>query len=570
MRIVAILLFLCWFHTPAAAESRSERFCTLSSPVTATIKFALENRDDFECSDRGTAQPGPRVWTKFAFDDSGLPAGLLEVQGDNNGLSTMAIFSVLDDGTIYSHHYSAQQVRDFWRPKGLYGLPVPQSDNISVRNRIRTVYLAIDNPSPLSSVSMLKLRSSAEWDELMLPISVIFALLCGMTVMPLFYNLFFYGALRYRFMLWQSVTVIGIVAYTVGSSGLIFVAFPSFTLFGKMMLNYWSLAISVAASGFFLISFLEQGTVSKSVSRLIIAASLLPLAMLAAIISFDLGRNMTGRHFYHAAFLPYALIIIFTMFHAARRGSRAIWFQIAAWAPILILTLDRVARGMDLYVGITALDYGLYFALVIESIILAFGVAQRILHLRLTHETALRKQVELRILAETDGLTMIGNRRAFEAAFAENITNRTADHLAIIDIDYFKRINDEYGHEIGDDVLRTVGQQLRISGHIAARIGGEEFALLIQSGGADISVTDQMIHICERLIKTISIEIPTLRQQVTFSVGMAPIIAGQDLKTVMAIADRRLYFAKNNGRNQVISFDVKIDPPKIGRRQQRG
>lgn len=483
----------------------------------------------------------------------------MEVQGDNNGLSSMALHSVLTDGTIKSVYFSKQQVIDSWRPKGHYGLPIPGSEDATTRSQIKTVYASLDNPRVASSITLVQLSSKKKWDDLKLPLSAMFALLCGMVIMPFFYNAFFYGALRHSFMLWHSVMIMATVVYTFSSSGLIFLVFPETSLTTKFLLNYWTLAIGMAASGFFLDRFLEPGKIAGWLRSILLISAVLPVFATAFIFQTIEGYDANIRNYYHASFLPYLAVVLFTMAHALRRGSKAIWFQIAAWTPIIVLSFDRIARGMDFYVGVPEFDYGLYFALVLETIILAFGVADRIMQLRRKHENTLRKQVELTLLAETDGLTAIGNRRAFEKTFKINRNDRRYSHMAILDIDYFKRVNDLYGHEVGDDVLRIVGKELAKTRHFSARIGGEEFALLMTFNGRDNRKENpaaELTEICETLIKAVHHQMPTIKQPVTFSAGVAAIPKRTSLRAVMSVADKRLYNAKNNGRNQVVSFDL--------------
>ncbi|MEP2103888.1 MAG: diguanylate cyclase [Parasphingorhabdus sp.] len=542
----------------------SDALCTFSSGLDSSISETLKQADKFNCSDNKYSVQGPKVWIKIPFKADTLPPGTIEVQGDNNGLTAMSVHSVLEDGSIRSANYSEKAVREHWRPKGQYGLPVPGSDNAQLRNDIKTVYVSIDHPRVVSSISISQLASKKVWDDRKLPLSVMFAILCGMAVMPLIYNAFFYSALRYNFMLWHSVMAAATTIYTFSSSGLIFIAFPETTLTTKFLLNYWTLAFGIAASGFFLIGFLERGKISWRLQAVILVTALFPVAATAIILHGNEGYNMYARNQYHASFLPYFFVIIYTMVHAIRRGSRAIWFQVAAWSPIIFFGLDRIARGMDIYIGIPALDYGLYFTLVIETIILAFGVANRILQLRRHHEDSMRKQVELTLLADTDGLTAIGNRRAFERAFHDKSPEYRFDHLAILDIDFFKHVNDEYGHETGDDVLRAVGKELANTRHFVARIGGEEFALLMKTknrANRGSSSAVELSEICQRLIKAVHSDVPQIKRAVTFSVGVTSIGKRASLRSVMAVADKRLYDAKNNGRNQIVSFDIS-DLPK--------
>ena len=543
----------------------SDRLCTQSSAMNVSVTALLKSGKTFDCSADKYAVKGPRVWVRFPFLADTLPDGIVEVQGDNNGLSSMQVHAELDDGGILSSDFSAQEVAQHWRSKGSYGLPVPGTDKPELRKRIRTVYLAIDHPKVVSSISLIQLASKQKWDDLTLPLSIMFAALCGMAIMPLIYNAFFYAALRYNFMLWHSVMIAATVCYTFSSSGLIFLFFPEISLITKMLLNYSSLAIGVGAGGFFLLRFVEPGKIAPWLQALITATALLPVIVTASVMRIDGGYSMDARNYYHASFLPVFFVVLYAMGHALRRGSRAIWFQIAGWTPIILFSLDRVARGMDLYIGWPILDYGLYFMLVLETVILALGVANRILRLRQRHEHTLRQQAELTVLADTDGLTMLHNRRSFEREFERNRQEWRYSHLAIIDIDFFKRVNDRYGHEIGDTVLQVVGRTLNATPHFAARIGGEEFTLLMHNDSRQKRKNypaNTLAEICQMLIRAIDDEVPEIREPVTFSVGLASIGRRASLRSVMATADRRLYDAKNNGRNQIVWVDISTRKPE--------
>ncbi len=543
----------------------SDRLCTQSSAMNVSVTALLKSGKTFDCSADKYAVKGPRVWVRFPFLADTLPDGIVEVQGDNNGLSSMQVHAELDDGGILSSDFSAQEVAQHWRSKGSYGLPVPGTDKPELRKRIRTVYLAIDHPKVVSSISLIQLASKQKWDDLTLPLSIMFAALCGMAIMPLIYNAFFYAALRYNFMLWHSVMIAATVCYTFSSSGLIFLFFPEISLITKMLLNYSSLAIGVGAGGFFLLRFVEPGKIAPWLQALITATALLPVIVTASVMRIDGGYSMDARNYYHASFLPVFFVVLYAMGHALRRGSRAIWFQIAGWTPIILFSLDRVARGMDLYIGWPILDYGLYFMLVLETVILALGVANRILRLRQRHEHTLRQQAELTVLADTDGLTMLHNRRSFEREFERNRHEWRYSHLAIIDIDFFKRVNDRYGHEIGDTVLQVVGRTLNATPHFAARIGGEEFTLLMHNDSRQKRKNypaNTLAEICQMLIQAIDDEVPEIREPVTFSVGLASIGRRASLRSVMATADRRLYDAKNNGRNQIVWVDISTRKPE--------
>jgi diguanylate cyclase len=163
--------------------------------------------------------------------------------------------------------------------------------------------------------------------------------------------------------------------------------------------------------------------------------------------------------------------------------------------------------------------------------------------------------------ALTDALTGVGNRHAFERALAAAAAAAREAHdplsLIMLDLDLFKRINDTYGHQIGDLVLKLLGQMLirSIKGRdTAARYGGEEFAVILPDTAlADaISVAEQVrLAVANKKIvrKGSGEEIGP----VTLSLGVAMYRPREPLADFVARADAALYAAKQRGRNQVVS-----------------
>ena len=155
--------------------------------------------------------------------------------------------------------------------------------------------------------------------------------------------------------------------------------------------------------------------------------------------------------------------------------------------------------------------------------------------------------------ARRDPLTQLPNRRAFEERLAEIEQAGAALSLAICDIDRFKRINDQYGHSVGDRVIRMVADTLKAgcAGNMVARIGGEEFVVLFEGLG-----TPEAAQILDDTRELLAARNFRLREsdapvgQITFSAGIADGVkkhSGNALKR----ADLLLYEAKNGGRNQV-------------------
>jgi len=173
-------------------------------------------------------------------------------------------------------------------------------------------------------------------------------------------------------------------------------------------------------------------------------------------------------------------------------------------------------------------------------------------------------------LSSQDGLTGIANRRQFDKVLANEwnraMRNRTPISLLMLDIDYFKLYNDTYGHQKGDSCLKAVAQVLKENekrpADLAARYGGEEFAVILPEtdgrGAHEIAVT-----ILEK-IRAAAIPHKTSRVSalLTASLGVATTTAdrGNQPDILVHQADRALYQAKEQGRNQVVMLDQESDP----------
>ena len=171
-----------------------------------------------------------------------------------------------------------------------------------------------------------------------------------------------------------------------------------------------------------------------------------------------------------------------------------------------------------------------------------------------------RRLDEARRSAEEDHLTGLPNRRAFETRFEAEFRDARAatDQLcvAFCDIDNFKRINDEHGHDAGDRVLKLVAENLaRLSNdrcHVA-RHGGEEFVVLLRGDTLEeaAATLDRLrAALAERRLVNRANDRPF--GQVTFSAGIADVFVCGDTRSALKAADTALYRAKHGGRNRVV------------------
>ena len=194
-------------------------------------------------------------------------------------------------------------------------------------------------------------------------------------------------------------------------------------------------------------------------------------------------------------------------------------------------------------------DEALLLGLFLSVGLLIFAV-RRVREQRHESDLLEKAESELRVaefLAAHDELTGLPNRRLFEERLAAALGRAPTLHaLLLVDLDRFKEINDGFGHLVGDDVLRVVAQRLRAAvsaGDVVARIGGDEFAVLVFEVASDRTVEE----IARRLVDAVegAIVIEGREHRVAASIGVARLPAdGTTAETLIGTADERHYHAK--------------------------
>ena len=151
-------------------------------------------------------------------------------------------------------------------------------------------------------------------------------------------------------------------------------------------------------------------------------------------------------------------------------------------------------------------------------------------------------------LATTDPLTGVCNRRAFFEE-AEKACQRAGNGAALghdVDIDHFKAVNDSYGHDVGDEALRGLTRAVTIGNAVVGRLGGEEFAILLEDIALPEAVTLAGEHLRKK-IAALRFEVPPKFMTLTCSFGVGEWRRGDTIDTLLQRADMALYEAKTAG-----------------------
>jgi len=172
-----------------------------------------------------------------------------------------------------------------------------------------------------------------------------------------------------------------------------------------------------------------------------------------------------------------------------------------------------------------------------------------------------RSNNELERLSTMDGLTGVANRRHFDetllSEWQRSIRAETPLSLLFADIDFFKRFNDRYGHQAGDDCLKKVASALRQTVHrpadLVSRYGGEEFVMILPETTDEgaLAVAEKVLACIGRL--NVPHEASDVADHVTLSIGVATMqpVEGQSSEELILAADQSLYRAKELGRNRI-------------------
>ncbi|HII3510133.1 TPA: GGDEF domain-containing protein [Klebsiella pneumoniae] len=171
-----------------------------------------------------------------------------------------------------------------------------------------------------------------------------------------------------------------------------------------------------------------------------------------------------------------------------------------------------------------------------------------------THQENMQLIQRLESIANQDALTGTANRRALNAYLAAIWQQKTPLALMMIDVDYFKRYNDRYGHQAGDECLSSVAQVLKMAvraeGDLVARYGGEEFVVVLP--GVSLAHATAIAERIQQKIREAGLPhaASAVASEVTVSIGIVASDGTVPIETLIARADSALYQAKNKGRNQ--------------------
>ncbi len=456
-----------------------------------------------------------------------------------------------------------------------------------------TKELYVNIASIYAVMGALKLKTPEQFHKDTLLKNNIYIFYFGAIIAIALYNLFIFFYSREKIYIYYVSYVLAFVLWAANYKGLLL----SFTTIE----TYDILQVTIPI--FFTMLILFSQTVLETKKYFSLFHKVLNGFIFILAISFVwmLLSMHTGFYFMNllsSPLLPFLLLVAFWALYKGQKFARIYLLGLIIYIVSMIL-ISQLALGLIPYSILVsnAPIIGSFFEIMLFSLLLAYRInlfreetldaqekllaqqhteSSRLFHAvaektvalnnankQLAKELEEKKELEkhLKYQASTDSLTGLMNRRYFFDTCKKEIEHairyNTGLSYLTIDIDKFKAINDTYGHPFGDEVIRSLAQQMvensRTTDYIG-RIGGEEFAILMPATGIDSA-----FHIADRLRENIAkhkIIFENKVVQVTVSIGLSHYgKKDKDIQTIIKRSDKALYEAKESGRNRVVCCD---------------
>ncbi|QMV16400.1 sensor domain-containing diguanylate cyclase [Vibrio spartinae] len=454
-------------------------------------------------------------------------------------VDSLAIYLVNDQGVIQTWHSGDEQVADSHLLPGVgfvFDMKLPPGQS--------QIFIRGQSLDPLTlPIALLDAYQSRTLDA---QIHVTSGILYGILLALVGMNLVLYLSIKQLDALFYSLYISCFIIVNISYNGYGFAWLYSNSLFIENNLTLIMMVFHGVSGLVFVSHFLRIHQHSPKLNLTLLIYSGLGILTMVTLISLNMHLWATKFAFKFLSLTTMLMILLGVL--NLNKTKDTLYFLIAVMCSMLGLLITTFSVW-----GVIPYNYysynGAVFGVVFEATILAVIVAYRLKDFE-------QQRITAEYLSSYDPLMNLFNRRSFMAAGHQCIqqSNRTKKILSFVmmDIDHFKQINDTYGHHIGDLTLSHIAKLLKRhtrENDIIARWGGEEMVILLPDTNAE-----QALAYTEHLRATIAAT-PFRDEaqdiQITASFGIATRMNGESLETLYQLADKRLYQAKQQGRNRV-------------------
>ncbi len=459
-------------------------------------------------------------------------------------------------------------------------LPVRFSGNESL-----DIYIKVYSEGPLSAP--IEVWNQDEHYESLQGASLLAGIMYGAMVIMLLYNIFVFLDLKEKSYLYLSLYI--------GSLILIAASISNFGFQYLWTNNLWfeekSFPISLGLLIMFSSLFVREVINTKKILSVAIKSTIVLGAMLVVIslvISYGLWLRIATPVVVFSG-----LVAAWVVIDIIQHGTRAVKYLVMGWGAFLLGFFVFFLAAFNIVPNTFLLLHGIEVGALIEILFLSLALIEQINQANVERDVALRRvlsaqtqtriELEARVKDRTfeienmikklekankkltelsliDSLTGLKNREFFDGRFDQQWRNaqRSKSPIALLflDIDHFKRLNDEYGHLAGDHCLTLVATAIKSQvvreTDIVARYGGEEFIVLLPH--TSLEDAEQIAEKVRQAVARLEPEIGDKIANMTISIGVAGLIPDSEKgsRDLIRVADLALYKAKKDGRNQVV------------------
>jgi diguanylate cyclase (GGDEF)-like protein len=511
-----------------------------------------------EKSNQDLFSPLHKDQSKFGFTDSifwikvhSINSSSIEktqiLELNHPSLDTIDIYELKDQGLILKKELGDLRVYDksTFMPNPNYEFTVsPKQEKVFFIQIISTGTLNIG--MSVQDVNAYNLYSSAQVKWL--------SFYFGAVLIMLMYNFIIYLIIKNRIFLYYVLSHMTYLLFALSLSGI------SFELFWPDTpdINRYVLPITMPLTGtfslLFAIHFLNIKLISNTLYKFLFA--LMIISFIVSLLPFITGYSVAIKLGSLLTFIIAITLFIVSLYLAIFKTNINALFYFVAWSffcvGVVISHLSNIGLVPSTILTNFSSQIGSFFEVLLLSIALAYSYNR----LQNEHRKLTYSNDRLRVLSHTDMLTGSYNRRYFHDKVNVLLSiakDENSDfYLLMLDLDHFKKINDTYGHDIGDKVLisfATICRKILRENDIFARLGGEEFVLCLPD-------TDETtaIHIAKRINTAIRNSTFDFAPDLNLTVSIGISHNTFELEKLLDEADKALYKAKSSGRNTFVLY----------------